>query len=104
MQNDGDRIDHAKTRAPKGKRKMKFVKYFRLTRGRTNITGTIIRAGYVQKDVNPGAVLVYLIQSKSRGTSRAHQTLTISVRSARDTRMVDQGRAKLKSTSTTPAK
>ncbi len=96
IENDGDTADGHTVRANRAGRKFKFIKYFRLTGGRANITAAATRAGFAQPDLNPGGVISYQIQAKSNGKSRAAQTLNIGATSANDTRGADLAKGKVK--------
>lgn len=95
VENDGDSIDHHTVRASKARKKLKSLRYFRLTMGRMNVTASAIRLGFTQPRVNPRGVFIYQIQAKSRGT-RARQTVNLIARSVSDARAIDIGRAKLR--------
>jgi hypothetical protein len=95
VENDGDSMDHHTVRGSKARKKLKSLRYFRLTMGRVNVTASAIRLGFTQPRVNPGGVFIYQIQAKSRGT-RARQNVNLIARSVSDSRAIDIGRAKLK--------
>lgn len=95
VENDGDSIDHHTVRGSKARKKLKSLRYFRLTMGRMNVTASAIRLGFTQPRVNPGGVFIYQIQAKSRGT-RARQNVNLIARSVSDARAIDIGHAKLK--------
>jgi hypothetical protein len=95
VENDGDSIDNHSVRGSKASKKLKSLRYFRLTLGRMNVTASAIRLGFTQPRVNPRGVFIYQIQAKSRGTGRARQTVNLIARSVIDARAIDIGRAKL---------
>lgn len=95
VENDGDSIDHHTVRASKARKKLKSLRYFRLTMGRMNVTASAIRLGFTQPRVYPKGIFIYQIQAKSRGT-RARQNVNLIARSVSDARAIDIGRAKLK--------
>jgi len=96
VENDGDSIDHHTIRGSKARKKLKSLRYFRLTMGRMNVTASAIRLGFTQPRVNPKGVFIYQVQAKSRGTGPARQTVNLIARSVSDGRALDIGRAKLK--------
>lgn len=95
VENDGDTVDDHTVRGTKASKKFKFIKYFRVSEGRTNITAAAIKTGYVQEDVNPGDLVSYEIQAKANGKKRAAQTLKIGATSASDARGADLAKSKL---------
>ena len=95
VENDGDRIDNHTVRGSKASKKLKSLRYFRLTLGRMNVTASAIRFGFTQPQVNPRGVFIYQIQAESRGTGRARQTVNLIARSVIDGRAIDIARAKL---------
>jgi hypothetical protein len=96
VENDGDATDDLIVRGSRASRKFKFIRYFRLTGGRANITAAAIKAGYTRADVNPGEVTAFQVQAKANGKTRATQTLRIGAKSASDARAGDLAKGKLK--------
>ncbi|MDF2378557.1 MAG: hypothetical protein P1U81_20155, partial [Verrucomicrobiales bacterium] len=96
VENDGDAIDDHTVRGTKASKKFKFIKYFRVSDVRANITAAAIKTGYVQEDVAPGDIVSYEIQAKANGKKRASQTLKIGATSASDSRGSDLAKSKLK--------
>lgn len=96
--NDGDSVDHHSVRASMARRKLKPVRFFRLTMGRMNVTAEVFKLGFTQPRVNPGSVFLYQIQAKSRGSRAVRQTINLVARSVSDARALDVGRARFTAT------
>lgn len=96
VQNDGDGADDFLLQGSRANRKFKFVKYFQLSGGRRNVTASMIRTGYGQMDVDPGAVSLFQVQAKPNGKKRASQTLKILAVSKGDSRGADLAKGKVK--------
>lgn len=94
LENDGNVTDRVRIKETGRVGKMK-TKYFRLTGGRTNITGQMTRAGYIEASLLPDAVVRYQGRVKYRSPrNRPKQSIRILARSLVDTSKVDAVRVK----------
>ncbi len=97
VQNDGDSPDGIIVRGSKARASLKYLRYFRLTFGRQNITAATIRAGGRSAKIAPRQTIAYVLRAKpTRGPKRSGQNVTLHVRSTADGRAYDVAKAKLK--------
>lgn len=96
VQNDGDAPDGIIVRASKPRASMKYLRYFRLTFGRQNITAATVRAGGRSAKIAPRQTIAYVLRAKpTRGSKKSGQKVTIRARSTADGRAYDVAKAKL---------
>jgi hypothetical protein len=96
VQNDGDAPDGIIVRASKPRASMKYLRYFRLTFGRQNITAATVRAGGRSAKIAPRQTIAYVLRAKpTRGSKKSGQKVTIRARSTADARAYDVAKAKL---------
>ncbi len=96
VQNDGDSPDGIIVRASKPRSSMKYLRYFRLSFGRQNITAATVRNGGRSAKIAPNQSIAYVLRAKpSRGSTKSGQKVTIRARSTADGRAYDVAKAKL---------
>lgn len=89
LENDGNATDDIRlTEMLRGNRLR--TKYFRLTDGRKNVTGSVVRSGLVEQDVAPGEIISYQGWVKYGSPKiRPRQSYLILARSLSDPSSVD---------------
>lgn len=97
VQNDGDSPDGILVRGSKARASMKYLRYFRLTFGRQNITAATIRNGGRSAKIAPRQTIAYVLRAKpKRGPGKSGQKVSLHVRSTADGRAYDVAKAKLR--------
>jgi hypothetical protein len=93
LENDGNITDRVRLNET-GRVNQVRTKYFRLSGGRKNITGKVIRAGYIEEALDPDDAVRYQGWVKYRSPkTRPKQSIRIIARSLVDTSKVDAVRA-----------
>jgi len=93
LENDGNITDRVRLNET-GRVNQVRTKYFRLNGGRKNITGKVIRAGYIEEALDPDDAVRYQGWVKYRSPkTRPKQSIRIVARSLVDTSKVDAVRA-----------
>lgn len=89
LENDGNVADRVRLKET-GRTGSLKTKYFRLTDGRTNITGQMTRAGYIEASLDPDEAVLYQGLAKYRSlTKRPNQSIRILANSLIDRSKVD---------------
>ncbi|MCB1204184.1 MAG: hypothetical protein KDN18_07980 [Verrucomicrobiae bacterium] len=96
VQNDGDAPDSIIVRGSRARASMKYLRYFKLSFGRQNITAATIRTGGRSAKISPRQTFAYVLRAKpTRSRKKSGQKVTIRARSSADGRACDVAKAKL---------